>query len=42
MFDFLKIQYQLGHIDQQKLESFVGVWITQQEYQSIVAEKQER
>ena len=36
MFDFLKIQYQLGQIDKQKLESFVGVWITPQEYKKIV------
>ena len=36
MFEFLKLQYQMGKIDADKLQSYVPRWITQDEYNQIV------
>ena len=38
MFAFLKIQYQLGKVDNIKLKSFVTKWITAEQYQEITGE----
>lgn len=38
MFAFLKIQYQLGKVDNSKLKSFVPKWITADQYTEITGE----
>ncbi len=38
MFAFLKIQYQFGKIDNDKLKGFVTKWITAAEYTEITGE----
>ena len=36
MYNFLKIQYQLGAVTAEQLKGFIGVWITQKEYEKII------
>jgi hypothetical protein len=36
MFEFLKIQYQLGRITAESLQSLIGKQITQEEYTAIM------
>ena len=38
MFAFLRIQYILGNITREQLQSFVPRWITQQQAEEIAAE----
>lgn len=38
MFDFLKIQYELGNITKEQLRSYVPMWISESEYKQIVGE----
>lgn len=38
MFEFLRIQYQMGKINQQQLKSFTGKYITEKEYQKIIGD----
>lgn len=38
MFDFLKIQYELGKITKEQLYSYVPLWISESEYKRIVGE----
>lgn len=38
MFDFLKIQYELGKITKEQLYSYVSTWISKQEYNNIIGE----
>lgn len=35
MFEFLKLQYQMGKIDADKLQSYVPRWITQEQADEI-------
>lgn len=39
MFDFLKIQYELGKITKEQLYSYVPTWISEQEYNNITESK---
>lgn len=36
MFEFLKLQYQMGKIDAAKLQSYVPRWITQEQANEIM------
>jgi len=36
MFEFIRIQYQLGKIDSEKVQSYVGRWITQEQAEEII------
>jgi len=38
MYDFILIQYQLGKITVEKARSFVGKWITAEQYEEITGE----
>ena len=38
MFEFLKLQYQMGKIDADKLKSYVPRWISEDEYNQIVGD----
>ena len=38
MFDFLKIQYELGNITKEQLRSYVLMWISEFEYKKIIGE----
>lgn len=38
MYEFLKLQYQMGKIDAEMLQSYVPHWITQDEYNQIVGD----
>jgi hypothetical protein len=38
MFDFLKIQYELGKITKEQLYSYVSTWISEFEYKKIIGE----
>lgn len=40
MFDFLKIQYELGKITKEQLYSYVPTWISEFEYKKIIGEMQ--
>lgn len=37
MFDFIKIQYQMGTIDTEKVKSYVPRWITEEQSQEILS-----
>lgn len=39
MFEFLKLQYRLGHVDADKLQSYVPRWITQEQANEIVGKQ---
>lgn len=39
MFDFLKIQYELGNITKEQLRSYVPMWISENEYKEIINDK---
>lgn len=36
MYDFIKIQYEMGKIDKEKVLSYVPKWITAEEADSII------
>ena len=36
MFDFLKIQYEMGNLTEDELENFVPRWITEEQKQEII------
>ena len=38
MFDFLKIQYDIGRITKEQLYSYVSLWISEFEYKKIIRE----
>lgn len=38
MFDFLKIQYDIGRITKEQLYSYVPLWISEFEYKKIIGE----
>lgn len=38
MFDFLKIQYDIGRITKEQLYSYVPLWISEFEYKKIIRE----
>ena len=40
MYEFLKLRYITGKISIYKLKSFVGIFITQEQYESILESKQ--
>jgi hypothetical protein len=39
MFDFLKIQYELGNITKEQLRYYVPTWISENEYKEIINDK---
>ena len=39
MFDFLKIQYELGKITKEQLYSYIPMWISEFEYKEIINDK---
>lgn len=38
MFEFLKIQYKLGNITKEQLQSLISIKITEEQYKEIVTE----
>lgn len=41
MFEFLRIQYQMGKLSKEQLQVFVGVYLSEEEYRQIVGETHE-
>lgn len=39
MYNFLKIQYQLGAVTEKQLRGFIDIWITKEEYMDIINQK---
>ena len=37
MYDFLKIQYQLGNLTEEQLRAYVFCWITEEQAKQIIA-----
>ena len=38
MFDFLRLQYQMGKVTKETLRGYVGKWLTAQAYRDITGE----
>ena len=36
MYDFLKLQYEMGKITAEKLHTYVPRWISEEQYQEII------
>lgn len=36
MYDFIRLQYQMGNIDEQQVRSFVPTWITTEQADKIL------
>ncbi len=37
MFEFIRIQYQMGNIDEKKVKSYVSRWITEEQAKEILS-----